>query len=101
MAEASLAVTPLAKCAVPAHFTLLGQAQGLPGISARSSGADAQLGIAPAALRLSGQADHGRVASMTCMRLAAQLCTKPFDATIGKDAAMMRYTSLRRTLEIC
>ncbi|MFM0048285.1 LysR substrate-binding domain-containing protein [Caballeronia grimmiae] len=34
MAEAGLAVTPLAKCAVPSHFTLLGQAQGLPEIAA-------------------------------------------------------------------
>jgi hypothetical protein len=32
MAEAGLAVTPLAKCAVPSHFTLLGPAQGLPDI---------------------------------------------------------------------
>jgi DNA-binding transcriptional LysR family regulator len=32
MAEAGLAVTPLAKCAVPAHFSLLGAANGLPEI---------------------------------------------------------------------
>ncbi|OLL31238.1 LysR family transcriptional regulator [Burkholderia sp. SRS-W-2-2016] len=32
MAEAGLAITPLAKCAVPSHFTLLGQAHGLPEI---------------------------------------------------------------------
>ncbi|NML31723.1 LysR substrate-binding domain-containing protein [Paraburkholderia antibiotica] len=32
MAEAGLAVTPLAQCAVPSHFTLLGQAHGLPEI---------------------------------------------------------------------
>jgi DNA-binding transcriptional LysR family regulator len=32
MAEAGLAVAPLARCAVPAHLTLLGQAQGLPDI---------------------------------------------------------------------
>ncbi|AGW93537.1 LysR substrate-binding domain-containing protein [Cupriavidus sp. DF5525] len=30
MVEAGLAVAPLARCAVPAHFTILGQAQGLP-----------------------------------------------------------------------
>jgi DNA-binding transcriptional LysR family regulator len=34
MVEAGLAVAPLAQCAVPAHFTLLGQAQGLPEIAA-------------------------------------------------------------------
>ena len=34
MVEAGLAVAPLARCAVPAHFTLLGQAQGLPEIGA-------------------------------------------------------------------
>ncbi|WP_198021394.1 LysR substrate-binding domain-containing protein [Burkholderia sp. WSM2232] len=34
MAEAGLAVVPLAQCAVPAHFALLGQAQGLPEIAA-------------------------------------------------------------------
>ncbi|KXU85456.1 LysR family transcriptional regulator [Paraburkholderia monticola] len=44
MAEAGLAVTPLAKCAVPAHFSLLGAANGLPEIGtlevvlARSAG---------------------------------------------------------------
>jgi DNA-binding transcriptional LysR family regulator len=32
MVEAGLAVAPLARCAVPAHLTLLGQAQGLPEI---------------------------------------------------------------------
>jgi DNA-binding transcriptional LysR family regulator len=32
MVEAGLAVAPLARCAVPAHFSLLGQAQGLPEI---------------------------------------------------------------------
>jgi DNA-binding transcriptional LysR family regulator len=32
MTEAGLAVTPLTKCAVPSHFTLLGAAQGLPEI---------------------------------------------------------------------
>lgn len=30
MVEAGLAVAPLARCAVPAHFTILGPAQGLP-----------------------------------------------------------------------
>ncbi|WP_432260240.1 LysR family transcriptional regulator [Cupriavidus sp. TMH.W2] len=30
MVEAGLAVAPLARCAVPAHFTILGLAQGLP-----------------------------------------------------------------------
>lgn len=34
MVEAGLAVAPLAQCAVPAHLTLLGQAQGLPEIAA-------------------------------------------------------------------
>jgi DNA-binding transcriptional LysR family regulator len=34
MAEAGLAVVSLARCAVPAHFVLLGQAQGLPKIDA-------------------------------------------------------------------
>jgi len=34
MVEAGLAVAPLARCAVPPHFTLLGQAQGLPEIAA-------------------------------------------------------------------
>jgi DNA-binding transcriptional LysR family regulator len=34
MAEAGLAVVSLARCAVPAHFMLLGQAQGLPKIDA-------------------------------------------------------------------
>ena len=34
MAEAGLAVAPLARCAVPAHFSLLGQPQGLPEIAA-------------------------------------------------------------------
>ena len=34
MAEAGLAVVPLAQCAVPTHFALLGQAQGLPEIAA-------------------------------------------------------------------
>ncbi|SFC90205.1 LysR substrate-binding domain-containing protein [Massilia yuzhufengensis] len=34
MVEAGLAVAPLARCAVPAHFSLLGQAQGLPEIDA-------------------------------------------------------------------
>jgi DNA-binding transcriptional LysR family regulator len=34
MAEAALAVVPLARCAVPKHFVLLGSAQGLPEISA-------------------------------------------------------------------
>jgi DNA-binding transcriptional LysR family regulator len=44
MAEAGLAVVSLARCAVPAHFVVLGQAQGLPKIDAlemvlaRSSG---------------------------------------------------------------
>jgi DNA-binding transcriptional LysR family regulator len=33
MVEAGLAVAPLARCAVPSHFTLLGQAQGLPDIA--------------------------------------------------------------------
>jgi len=33
MVEASLAVAPLARCAVPSHLTLLGQAQGLPDIA--------------------------------------------------------------------
>jgi DNA-binding transcriptional LysR family regulator len=32
MVDAGLAVAPLARCAVPAHLTLLGQAQGLPEI---------------------------------------------------------------------
>jgi DNA-binding transcriptional LysR family regulator len=32
MVEAGLALAPLARCAVPAHLTLLGQAQGLPDI---------------------------------------------------------------------
>jgi DNA-binding transcriptional LysR family regulator len=34
MAEAGLAIVPLAQCAVPAHFALLGHAQGLPEIAA-------------------------------------------------------------------
>ncbi|SCU93941.1 Transcriptional regulator LysR family [Cupriavidus necator] len=34
MVEAGLAVAPLARCAVPAHFTILGQAQGLPELAA-------------------------------------------------------------------
>lgn len=34
MVEAGLAVAPLAQCAVPAHLSLLGQAQGLPEIAA-------------------------------------------------------------------
>ena len=34
MVEAGLAVAPLARCAVPAHLALLGQAQGLPEIDA-------------------------------------------------------------------
>ncbi|MGY6119530.1 LysR family transcriptional regulator [Paraburkholderia strydomiana] len=34
MAEAGLAVVPLAQCAVPRHFELLGQSQGLPKIAA-------------------------------------------------------------------
>ncbi|MGF6574045.1 transcriptional regulator, LysR family [Paraburkholderia fungorum] len=34
MAEAGLAVVSLARCAVPAHFVVLGQAQGLPKIDA-------------------------------------------------------------------
>lgn len=34
MVEAGLAVAPLAHCAVPPHFTLLGHAQGLPEIAA-------------------------------------------------------------------
>jgi DNA-binding transcriptional LysR family regulator len=34
MAEAGLAIVPLARCAVPAHFTLLGRAHGLPEITA-------------------------------------------------------------------
>lgn len=34
MVEAGLAVAPLAQCAVPAHFTLVGAAQGLPDIAA-------------------------------------------------------------------
>jgi DNA-binding transcriptional LysR family regulator len=34
MVEAGLAVAPLARCAVPAHLTLLGHAQGLPEIAA-------------------------------------------------------------------
>jgi DNA-binding transcriptional LysR family regulator len=34
MVEAGLAVAPLARCAVPPHFSLLGQAQGLPEIAA-------------------------------------------------------------------
>jgi DNA-binding transcriptional LysR family regulator len=34
MVEAGLAVAPLARCAVPAHLSLLGQAQGLPEIAA-------------------------------------------------------------------
>jgi DNA-binding transcriptional LysR family regulator len=34
MAEAGLAIVPLARCAVPNHFTLLGPAQGLPEIAA-------------------------------------------------------------------
>ena len=34
MVEAGLAVAPLAQCAVPAHLTLLGHAQGLPEIAA-------------------------------------------------------------------
>lgn len=33
MVEAGLAVAPLARCAVPSHLTLLGQAQGLPDIA--------------------------------------------------------------------
>jgi DNA-binding transcriptional LysR family regulator len=34
MVEAGLAVTPLARCVVPAHFAFLGHAQGLPEIAA-------------------------------------------------------------------
>jgi DNA-binding transcriptional LysR family regulator len=34
MVEAGLAVAPLARCAVPSHLSLLGQAQGLPEIDA-------------------------------------------------------------------
>jgi DNA-binding transcriptional LysR family regulator len=34
MAEAGLAIVALARCAVPAHFSLLGHAQGLPEIAA-------------------------------------------------------------------
>ncbi|SPS00190.1 LysR substrate-binding domain-containing protein [Cupriavidus taiwanensis] len=34
MVEAGLAVAPLARCAVPAHFTILGQPQGLPELAA-------------------------------------------------------------------
>ena len=34
MAEAGLAITPIARCAVPSHFLLLGAAQGLPEIAA-------------------------------------------------------------------
>ncbi|MDQ0142378.1 LysR substrate-binding domain-containing protein [Cupriavidus necator] len=34
MVEAGLAVAPLAQCAVPAHFTILGQPQGLPELAA-------------------------------------------------------------------
>lgn len=33
MVEAGLAIAPLARCAVPAHLSLLGQAQGLPEIA--------------------------------------------------------------------
>jgi len=33
MVEAGLAVAPLARCAVPSHLTLVGQAQGLPDIA--------------------------------------------------------------------
>jgi len=33
MVEAGLALAPLARCAVPSHLTLLGQAQGLPDIA--------------------------------------------------------------------
>lgn len=59
MAEAGLAITPLARCAVPAHFTLLGQAQGLPEIGTLEVVlAGAQRSIGTFAVRLSGRADY-------------------------------------------
>lgn len=105
MAEAGLAVTPLAKCAVPAHFTLLGPAQGLPDIGHARSCAGAQRGVETPALRLSRRADHGRAAALISastarMRREAHARSKPLDTTIGSDAAMMPYTSLRRIFKI-
>jgi hypothetical protein len=65
MVEAGLAVAPLARCAVPAHFSLLGQAQGLPEIDRAGSHPGAQQQVEAAALRLPCREDHVGVAALS------------------------------------